>query len=381
MRIAVNTRLLLENKLEGIGWFTFETLKRIVTNHPEHEFFFLFDRPYSQSFIFAPNVTPIVMPPQSRHPFLWYIWFEYSVCRTLKKIKADVFLSPDGYLSLSSKVKSISVIHDINFDHYPKQFNWLVRKYLLHYFPLFAKHATRVVTVSGYSKEDITHTYKIDSCKIDVVYNGANSAFKPLTEVEKKSAKQIYADGCDYFIYIGALLPRKNIARMLQAFDAFKETTQSKVKMLIVGSKMFNTKDIEKTYRDMKYQSDVVFTGRLAPGEIEVALGGALALTYVSYFEGFGIPLVEAMYADIPVITSNATSLPEVAGDAALITDPFSVNSIKDAMITIYSDVDIRNKLIENGRIQRQKFNWDNTATQLWNSIVSSSDLNGKDLV
>ncbi len=119
MQIAVNTRLLLSNRLEGIGWFTFETLKRIVRDHPEHHFFFLFDRKYSPEFIFGPNVTPVVLAPQSRHPLLWYIWFEYAVGKFLRKNNIDLFISPDGYLPLKSSVPSISVIHDINFAHYP----------------------------------------------------------------------------------------------------------------------------------------------------------------------------------------------------------------------------------------------------------------------
>jgi glycosyltransferase involved in cell wall biosynthesis len=369
MRIAVNTRLLLENKLEGIGWFSYETLSRIVQHHPEHEFYFFFDRPYSPQFLFSKNVVPVVLFPPSRHPILWYIWFELSVRYALKKYKIDLFLSPDGYLSLSSKTKEIAVIHDINFEHFPKQFSWSYRKYLLHYFPKFAKRANRIVTVSDYSKQDIAAKYNIDPSKIDVAYNGANSIYRPLTRNEKDEAKKQFARGCDYFIYIGALLPRKNVARMLQAYDRFKSLQKSEIKMVIVGAKMFNTGDIEDTYQNMQFKDDVVFTGRLAPGRIELALGGALALVYVSYFEGFGIPLVEAMYADVPVITSNVTSLPEVAGDAALFVEPFSVGSIRDAMQQMYTDKPLRETLIEKGRIQRQKFSWNKTAEQLWKSL------------
>ena len=99
MRIAVNTRLLLKDKLEGIGWFTFETLKRITKNHPEHEFIFLFDRPYDKEFIFSENIIPVVIQPPARHPFLWYLFFEWSIPAALKKYKADIFISPDGWLS------------------------------------------------------------------------------------------------------------------------------------------------------------------------------------------------------------------------------------------------------------------------------------------
>jgi hypothetical protein len=155
MKIAVNTRLLLKNKLEGIGWFTFETLKRITEQHPEHEFYFIFDRKYDDSFIFSKNVKPIIIPPQARHPFLFFLWFEFSIPYILKRLKADVFLSPDGYLSLSSKTKQVAVIHDLNFEHNPNDVPFLVRKYFKFFFHRWAKKATRIVTVSEYSKKDI----------------------------------------------------------------------------------------------------------------------------------------------------------------------------------------------------------------------------------
>ncbi|MFN3342698.1 MAG: hypothetical protein ACK40M_08385, partial [Flavobacteriales bacterium] len=120
MRIAVNTRFLLPGKMEGFGWYSYETLRRIVVAHPEHEFIFLFDRPFDRRFVFASNVIPIVIGPQARHPFLFWIWLEVSVKRALKKYKADVFVSPDGYLSLGTAVPSVAVIHDLNFEHYPK---------------------------------------------------------------------------------------------------------------------------------------------------------------------------------------------------------------------------------------------------------------------
>lgn len=369
MKIAVNTRFLLDGKLEGLGWFTFETMKRIVKNHPGHQFYFLFDRPYNQKFIFAENVTPVVAFPPARHPFLWYLWFEIALPRVFKKIKPDVFVSTDGYLSLSSKVKTVDVIHDLNFEHFPEKMKWLVKNYYLYFFPKFAKKASKIVTVSEYSKNDIIQTYKIAAEKIDVAYNGASPSYKPLSEEEILEVRKQFTDGEPYFIYLGALLPRKNVARLLQAFDLFKKQTNKSVKMLIVGAKMFKTSDIEQVYNNMEFRDDVIFTGRLPEGQVEKAMGAALALTYVSYFEGFGIPLVEAMYADVPVITSDKTSLPEVAGSAALIVDPFNTKSIANAMIQIASDESLRKNLIAEGRKQREKFNWDFTANALWNSI------------
>ncbi len=180
--IAVNTRLLMPGKLDGIGWFTFETLKRITRAHPETHFIFLFDRKFSKEVVFGDNVTPVVLWPATRHPFLWYFWFECRVKAYLKRVKPDLFLSTDGFLSLGSKVPSVAVIHDINFEHRPGDLPWLVRKYYRYFFPKFARKATRIVTVSEYSRRDIINQYDVPEDKVDLAYNGANERFQPLTE-------------------------------------------------------------------------------------------------------------------------------------------------------------------------------------------------------
>lgn len=369
MIIAVNTRLLIEGKLEGIGWFAQETLSRITREHPEHQFVFIFDRPYSEEFIFSGNVTPVVVSPPTRHPFLWYIWFEHQIPRVLKKFKVNLFFSPDGYLSLHTDVNQLAAIHDINFAHRPQDLPWLKSQYYNYYFPRFARKAKRIVTVSYFSKEDINRTYKIDSDKIDVVYNGVNTLYTPTSEEEKQAAREKYSAGNDYFLFIGSLHPRKNICGLLRAYDAFRTTINSNVKLLLVGENMFKTGDIELTYEGMRHKDDVIFTGRLSTDELHQVLGAALALTFVPFFEGFGIPVIEAMNAGVPVICSNTTSLPEVGGPAVLYVDPFSMSQIKDAMIRIYQEKELREMLVSRGFAQKNKFSWDKTAELLWGSI------------
>lgn len=377
MLIAVNTRLLLKDKLEGIGWFTYESLKRITKNHPEHQFLFLFDRPFSEEFIFSDNISPIVVGPQSRHPFLWYWWFEQSLPKVLHKQEPDLFLSPDGFLPLSysppigsKQCSFIPVIHDLNFEHYPEDIPFLARIYYKRYFPAYAKKASRIATVSEYSKQDISKLYKIASHKIDVVYDGANEAYAPIPKDGKIiKLPSVLGQADRYFLFVGALQPRKNVARLLQAFEKFKESSSSDMKLVIVGEKMFMTSDIEKAFDQMKFKGDVIFVGRLGIDDLKNVMARALALVFVPYYEGFGIPILEAMYCDVPVITSNVTSMPEVAGDAAVLVDPFSVDSIKEAMLKIYKDEALRNQLILNGRTQREKFSWDKTAEKLWGCI------------
>ncbi len=369
MIIAVNTRLLQKEKLEGIGWFTRETLYRITRNHPTHQFIFLFDRPYDEEFIFSDNITPVVIGPPTRHPSLWYLWFEYQVPRILKKYKVDLFLSPDGYLSLHTNVKQLAVMHDINFAHRPKDLPWLTSHYYNHFFPRYARKADRLATVSFYSKEDLVRTYNVNADKIDVVYNGVNSLYTPTNLNEQEATRAKYAEGHPYFLFIGSLHPRKNICGLLRAFDAFRTTHDKPVKLLVTGGAMFKTGEITKTYEGMRFKDDVVFTGRLSTEDLHQVLGAALALTFVPYFEGFGIPVIEGMSAGIPVICSNTTSLPEVGGNAVVYSDPYEVSQIRDAMIRLANDEELRKDLIKKGHEQQKKFSWDKTAELLWGSI------------
>ncbi len=369
MEIVVNTRLLIKDRLEGIGWFTFETLKRITNNHPDDHFIFLFDRDYDEEFLFSDNITPIILSPQARHPFLFYWWFEFTVSNFLNKYKPDLFLSPDGYMSLKANCKQLAVIHDLSFEHYPNDVSYIVRKYYKHFFPKFAHKATRIATVSEFSKKDIVKQYEINPSLIDVVYNGCNESFQSIDEELQTATKLRFSEECDYFLFVGALHPRKNISRLFEAFDKFKSTLSSNVKLVIVGEKYYWTSDIKMTYISMKFKEDVIFTGRLSSENLQAVIASALAMTYVPYFEGFGIPILEAFNCDVPVITSNITSMPEVARDAALLVDPFSVDSIADAMLYLYKDEDMRNVLIAKGRKRKLDFSWDKTAAALWESM------------
>lgn len=369
MVIAVNTRLLLKNKLEGIGWFTYEVLTRICTNHPEHQFIFIFDRPFSQEFIFSNNIKPIVVGPPARHPFLWYYWFEHQIPRVLKRHKADVFVSPDGYISLSTSVPQLSVIHDINFYHSPEGLPFFTSKYLNYFFPRFAHKANRIVTVSHFSKQDIVANFGVLPEKIDVAHNGASNCYKPLGLEEVQSVRDRISDGKPYFIFVGAFNPRKNVARLIHAFDHFKTSTASGIKLVLVGEPMFKTSDIDLALKRSPNRNDITLLGRKGIDELPQIVGAALAMVYPSTFEGFGIPLLEAMKCGIPIAASNATAIPEVTGDAAIYFDPFSTEEIANAMVAISTDDLLRQKLSTNALEQQKKFSWDSTAITLFSSI------------
>ncbi len=370
LKIAVNTRFLIEDKLEGMGRFTKETLQRITQNYPQHQFYFLFDRSNYDTFLFANNITPIILSPPARHPLLWYYWFEHAVPKALNKIKPDMFLSPDGFASLKTQVPTLSVFHDIAFEHYPQFVPFLNRKFYQYYSPKYAKKVERIATVSQFSKKDIIEKYNIAADKIDVVYNGANPSCKPLNPTQKAVVLQQYTQGCPYFIFISAVHPRKNLARILQAFEMLKQQTQSHTKLVVAGRMAWQNSHLKAILNDMQHRDAVIFTGHLPIIEVEKLTASALALCYTSLFEGFGLPILEAMYAETPVITSNVSSMPEVAGDAALLVDPTETEDIYKAMFQIEQQPALRKQLIEKGKIQRSQFTWQRTANLLWESMT-----------
>jgi glycosyltransferase involved in cell wall biosynthesis len=370
LKVAVNTRLLIHNRLEGIGYFTLKTLEHLVKNHPEVEFIFFFDRKYSKEFVFAPNITPVVIPCPTRLPILWYLYFEYLLPYYIKKYKADILFSPDTYIPRKSKVPTLNTFHDINYEYNPKYIgNYWHRRYYLKFFPQYAKKSTRLICVSKYSKGDIMDFYDIAPSKIDVIYNAANEAYYQVSVEEKEKAKQELTQGKDYFYFVGAIHKRKNLINLFKAFDIFKENTKSDVKLVVVGTKKWWKGEMENCFKTMKHKDDVIFTGRLEAEKINLIANCAIALTFVSLFEGFGIPIVEAFAAGCPVITSNTTSMPEVGGDAALYCDPYLAQSIAEKMEDIYNNPSLRAELIEKGFEQNRKFSWEKSAQMLWNAI------------
>ena len=369
MKIAVNTRLLLKNRLEGIGIFTRETLSRITKAHPEHQFYFLFDRAYDESFIFSDNVTPVVAHPQARHPYLWYLFFEYGIPLKLRKIKPDLFLSTDGWIPTRLDIPTVNVIHDLNFLHHPEFVPPVVRRYYDRFFPKFARNATRLATVSQFSCDDIHQSYQVPTERIDVVYNGANQAYRPYTEEEQSAVKQHYTDGKDYFLFVGLIHKRKNLANIFRAFELFKERTGSPMKLVVVGDKKWWAGEIEDTYLAMHYREDVVMLGRQQIDTLSALTAAATAMVYASLFEGFGQPIVDAFNAHTAVITSDVSSMPEIAGGAALLVNPYSVEEIAHAMEQLCLDENLRNTLIEKGMARKGIYTWDHTAELLWQTV------------
>lgn len=354
--------------MEGFGWYTFEVVKRIVQKHPEHDFVFFFDRKYDKKFLFAKNVKPVVLFPPTRLVGLIIAWFDWSLPRALKREKIDLFFSPDGFLSLRTNCPQVNVIHDLNFLHNPKDLPLRFRWFYNRYFPKYAKISKHILTVSHYSKQDIVTSYSLPEGKTTVAWNGISDSYHPLLPEEIQMNKEKYAEGSPYFLFVGALHPRKNLKTLLQAFQAFREDG-NEGKLVVVGENLFLKNHQQAKSVSERFKKDIYFTGYLSQSELSKVMASALALVFIPYFEGFGIPLVEAMRSGVPVIAGNLTSLPEIVGDAGILVDPFNVNEIVETMKRIKEDKALRSQLIQKGFERSTLFSWDITAEKVWSVL------------
>ncbi len=371
MRIAINTRFLLRGHLEGIGRYTWEVAQRMALKHPEDQFYFFFDRPFDPAFRIAPNIIPVVLFPPARHPFLFIWWFEISVARALRRYKIDVFLSPDHFLSLRSRTPALLVIHDLAYLHYPDHVGGLVRWYYRICMPRFIRKAGHILAVSEYTRRDILRHFDLPAAKISVAPNGCRAAFAPMDKVEVAGYRSAHTSGKAYFLYIGAIHPRKNIPRLIEAFDHFKSRSGSDCLLLLAGRFAWDTGPVRTAYENAVHRDHIHFLGYVPDEALPPLMAAAQALVNVSLFEGFGVPVLEAMHSDVPVLISDRASLPEVAGDAGWQVNPEDITAIAEGMYRLNSDEPLRQKLIEAGREQSQQFDWDKTADIVYQQVQS----------
>ncbi|MBK9109406.1 MAG: glycosyltransferase family 4 protein [Saprospiraceae bacterium] len=372
MRIGVNARFLLPEKLEGIGWYSYQILKRMVDQHPEHEYFFFYDRKQNNLLLQHPSIHHIVVSPPARHPLLWYFWFEWSLPAAFKKNKINCVFHPDGYCSLSANIPQVMVVHDLAYLHFPEQVPLLVRKYYQYFVPRQIKKANHLIAVSKATASDIAEHFPEMASKISIGYNGVRECFKPLDDVQQKEIRQQFSQGVPYSLFVGAIHPRKNVTGLIHAFEIFKTNTGSEMKLMIVGRKAWFVQDFEKTINTSAFKTDIILLDYMQSLELAKITASAFAVVQPSFLEGFGVPVLEALNCDIPVLVADCFSLPEVAGPGAYLFDPYKPPEIAEQMEIALKDSH-RAEKIQLGRTHRTQFDWDKSAEIIYFQIISNA--------
>ncbi len=379
MIIAINTRLLKPLQMEGIGVFTHQVLLKLIQRFPEHEFHLIYDHGDFSVIGKRSNVVHHRLFPPARRPWLFDWWFDYSLPRLLKKIKADIFVSPDGHGSLRCPCPQLTVIHDLNFFHFPQYLPKKYARYWNRHTPQIVRKVNRIATVSEFSKQDLINTYSLSSHKIDVLCNGYSEEAQPLEEAEKQNARNRFAKGKRYWVYVGSIHPRKNVQGMLAAFDQFCGLSEADIHLVLVGTPLFDHVNADKLTSAMRHADRVHGTGRLEGALLYQAIAGSEGLLLLSHYEGFGIPLVEAFACGVPVLTARNSALQEIGGDVVFYANNNSETDMVENMLAFASNPIQKQRFVEEGLIRKEEYTWSKAAEGMWQSILNTIlDAQGK---
>lgn len=379
MNIAINARFSGLETVEGYGRFTNGLVRAFHQLYPQHPITLLYDRKPANPIPIS-GIDHLHGGPMARHPLLWKMWYDFRLPILARQTKADLLFSPDGFCSLTTSIPQVLAIHDLAFLHYPQGINRLYQWYYRHYTPKFIRKARHIITVSDFSREDIIKHYPEVKDKISVIHNAADPGFRPIDWSEKEVVRQQFTQGVDYFLYAGAIHPRKNLINLLKGFSWFKNRHRSSMKMVLAGRMAWGNDRFTELLNSYKYRDDIILTGYISDPDLQKLMASAYALVYPSYWEGFGLPVLEAMQCGIPVITSTAGSLPEIVGakpplevipgeplaETALICNPDDHEALGKAMGIIYKDETLRSSMIAAGLKQAAGFNWETGARTLY---------------
>jgi glycosyltransferase involved in cell wall biosynthesis len=304
------------------------------------------------------------------------LWTHLRLAAELRQHPPDVLFVPAHVLPLTCPVPAVVTVHDLGYRHYPQAHRAFDRWYLDWTTRRHTRVARHIVADSLATQRDLVDFYGADPCDIDVIYLGRDESLVPVTNanvIKQTGAKYNIEE--DYLLYLGTLHPRKNLVRLVEAFhQAMTALQNDEIKLVIAGKKGWLYDAIFERVRQLHLTSQVTFTGYVEDQDKPALLSGALAYVFPSLYEGFGLPVLEAMACGTPVLTSNISSLPEVAGDAALLVDPHNTAEIAAGLTQLVTNPNLRRQLVEQGYQQLQKFSWQKTATQVWELLEETAN-------
>jgi len=354
-RIAIDARMI--NKT-GIGSYVKYLLTYITKYRHENDFCAII---YSNNPGAAGGGLKLIKV--KARPFSLAEQFELPLKVT--KYGINLFHSPQFNVPIFAKTKQVTTVHDCAFDKLPEEVpSHPAKMYYRLMMNLALKKSVRIIAVSESTKNDLMDYYHVSPKKITVIYNGVDEErFRFFNNKNvMKNVIEKYNLRFPFGLYVGLVRPRKNIENLLKAIRLLKDVMDSSFKFVFAGKADNRFYNLSALIQKLDIADTIVRTGFVSDEELLALYKQAAFLILPSFYEGFGYPVLEAMAAGTPVIASNTSSLPEVAGDAALLVDPYNVAEIADAMYQILTDTDLREKLIKKGYEQVKKFPWERCA-------------------
>lgn len=374
MKVSLELQPCLKNK-SGIGVYTYEIAKNIQKFDDINfcgDIFNFINRDNIDASIEGLNFNNNIFKlfPYGVYRRIWsYVPIKHN---WLFNDKSDIYHFFNFIVPPRIKGKVITTIHDMTYELYPETMDKRNLKRIKNDIQYSVNRADKIITVSESSKKDIINFLSVDESKIEVIYNGVeyDRFNKSYSEDEKSKIRVKYTLPENYILYMGTLEPRKNIESIIEAFSLFKKenTPSSKnIKLVIAGKKGWLFESIFNLVHKLNIKDDVIFTDYIAENDKSIIYNMASLFIFPSLYEGFGIPVLEAMASSVPVITSSVSSLPEVAGDAAILVAPKDIQSIAKYIGEILGNEELNKNLVEKGHKQAKKFTWESSAEKLVN--------------
>lgn len=289
-----------------------------------------------------------------RFPFLWT---QVGLSLEMLLRPVDILFVPAHVLPIFSPKKSVVVVHGLEYEVFPEGYSFLDRLYMRWSIKFSCWKAKKIIAVSKNTKKDLAELYKIYEDKIAVVYEGVSEKFQTKSKVQISNIKP-------YLLFIGRLEKRKNVGGIIKAFEILKERYKIKHKLVLAGRSGYGWEDIKSQIANSKYGREIVLTGFISEEEKYRLLENADVFLFPTFYEGFGLPVLEAQVVGTPVVTSNISSLPEVGNESVAYCDPNEAKTIADAIYAMVSDEIYRNDIIRKGYKNTKRFSWDRCASQ-----------------
>jgi glycosyltransferase involved in cell wall biosynthesis len=378
MNIGFDAKRAYHNKT-GLGHYSRTLVCSLAEFFPEHRYF-LFNPESSSLFNFhdAKNIHE-VLPSSFFSKLAPSIWRSNWARKDLKKLKVDLYhgLSHEIPIGIhKTGIKSVVTIHDLIHERYPGQYKALDRNIYTRKFRYACEHADHVIAISNQTKQDIIDFYKIHPGKISVCYQSCNPAFGNIVSTEEKQrVKQLYKLPDRFWLSVGSIIERKNLLNVCKAIGLIKN--EINIPLVVIGDGGTYKQKVQQYIAENHLENHVIFLSDSAVAESSPGFQSAtdfpaiyqqaLAMIYPSTFEGFGIPVLEALWSSLPVITSNVSCLPEAGGEGAFYINPMQETELAEQMKIIFSDKQLVSKQIEKGLQHAQKFSNLNTASAVMN--------------
>ncbi len=352
----------------GIGRYVLELVTALIGQDTTLEYTIFYNRAHeAQIPVSWQHLERIAFPLRDKP------WRLQVLLAHLAKLSQDrlfpnvgLFHATDNLLPCLKKTHSVLTVYDLAFRFYPETFTTLNRWFQLLTMGTFLYRAHAVIAISQNTKRDVAQLYGVDESKITVVYGGVNSRFQPASISEIEHVRTRYHLPERYILFVGSIEPRKNLKALLAAFSAIKQQREAidSIKLVIAGKRGWLYADFFQQLRTSGLENEIILPGFIADEDLPALYSAADVFVFPSWYEGFGLPVLEAMACGTPVVCSNVSSLPEVAGEAALMVAPNDVRGFCEAITRTLTDAVLRQELIGRGFRQAARFTWEKTAQQ-----------------